>query len=72
MSFDGAVGHLMDGSGLRELLEVIYAKDSVPHILSGKAIVRALRGLFLVDFAFHTLLLDKLFSSNDGIFVCYI
>lgn len=72
MSFVGAIGHLMDGSGLRELLEVIYAKDTVPDMLSGKAIARALRGLFLVDSALHTLLLDKLFSSNDGIFFCYI
>jgi hypothetical protein len=66
ISFVGAIGHSMDGSGLRELLEVIYAKDTVPHMLSGKAISRALRALFLVDSALHTLLLDELFSSNDG------
>ena len=65
-SFVGAICHLMDGSGLRELLEVIYAKDTVPLMLSGKAIARAFSGLFLVDSALHTLLLDELFSSNDG------
>ena len=72
MSFVGAIGHLMDGSGSRELLEVIYAKDTVPHLLRGKAISRALRGLFLVDSALHTLLLDELFSSNDGKLFYYL
>jgi len=38
MSFLGCIGHLMNGSGLRELMEVIYAPNAVSHILSGAAI----------------------------------
>jgi hypothetical protein len=38
MSFLGSIGHLMSGSGLAELLELIYAPHTVPHILSGTGI----------------------------------
>ena len=36
MSFLGSIGHLMAGSGLRELLELIYASNPVDHIMTGK------------------------------------
>lgn len=36
MSFIGCIGHLMAGSGLQELLETIYASNTVNHMLSGK------------------------------------
>ena len=36
MSFLGSIGHLMAGSGLQELLETVYAGNSVKHMLSGK------------------------------------
>ena len=66
MSFVGAIGHLMDGSGLSDILELVYAKDTIPHMLSGKAISRALRGLFLVDAALHAILFKELFTSQHG------
>jgi len=44
MSFLGSIGHLMEGSGLQELLEVVYAGNTVGHMLSGKAVSRAVRG----------------------------
>ena len=40
MSFLGCIGHLMAGSGLKELLEVIYASNAVDNVLTGKAISR--------------------------------
>lgn len=64
MSFLGAIGHLMDGSGLSDLLSLIYATDKVPHLLSGKAISRAIRGHLLVDSALHALLLSQLFTRG--------
>ena len=66
MSFVGAIGHLMDGSGLSDILELVYAKDTIPHMFSGKAISRALRGLFLVDAALHAILFKELFTSQHG------
>ena len=49
MSFLGSIGHLMAGSGLQELLEVVFTGNAVRHILTGKAISRAVRGHMLVD-----------------------
>ena len=34
MSFVGSIGYLMDGSGLYRLMETIYARNTVPHIMS--------------------------------------
>ena len=64
MSFVGAIGHLMNGSGLSDILELVCAKDSILHMLSGKAISRALRTLFLVDAALHATLFKELFTSK--------
>jgi hypothetical protein len=55
MSFLGSIGHLMDGSGLQELLEVVYASNTVGHMLSGKAVSRAVRGHLLVDAALNAM-----------------
>ena len=63
MSFLGSIGHLMAGSGLQELLETIFAPNTVTHILSGKAFARAVRGHLLLDTALSTVLL-----AGSGIF----
>ena len=62
MSFLGCIGHLMAGSGLQELLELVYAKNAVIHMLSGKAVSRAIRGYFLVDGALNTMLASNTFN----------
>ena len=59
MSFLGSVGHLMAGSGLQELLEVVFAGNAVRHMVTGKAISRAVRGHMLVDAALNTILVAK-------------
>ena len=48
MSFMGSIGNMMAGSGLKELLEEVYAENTVPHLLSGKAYAKALRAHLLV------------------------
>lgn len=40
MSFLGSIGNIMEGSGLAELLQTIYAGNSVINILSGHAYSR--------------------------------
>lgn len=62
MSFIGSIGHLMAGSGLQELLETVYANNTVTHMLNGKAVQRAIRGLFLVDSALNAMLVSKEFN----------
>ena len=59
MSFLGCIGSLMAGSGLKEILEMIYAPNAVEHILTGKAIARAVRAHLLVDAAVNTLIVSK-------------
>ena len=62
MSFLGAIGHLMADSGLKELLEVVYASNSTQHMLTGKAVSRAVRGHMLVDAALNTILVEKAYN----------
>ena len=59
MSFVRCIGHLMQDSGLKEILEIVYAPVTVPHILSGKAIFRAVRAHILVSSALHAHLLGQ-------------
>ena len=59
MSFIGSIGHLIAESGLKEFLELIYAPNGVEHILTGKAIARAVRAHLLVDAVLNTLILSK-------------
>ena len=65
MSFLGCMGHLMASSGLQELLETIYAKNAVAHMLTGKAAARAVKGHFLVDTALHCSILVKIYCSSS-------
>ena len=51
MSFIGSVGSLMSGSGLVEAMDVNYGPNAVQHMITGKAIVHAIRGHFLVEAA---------------------
>ena len=55
ISFIGSIRHLMKGSGIENLLQVIYASN----MLSGKAVSRAVRGHFIVDASLHSLLAAK-------------
>lgn len=45
----------MKGSGLQELFELVYAENTVNHMLSGKAIARAIRAHFLVAAALNAI-----------------
>lgn len=58
MSFVGGIGHLMEGSGITELLETVYAPNAVTHMTSGKAIARAVRAHFLIDTALTSIILS--------------
>ena len=64
MSFLGCIGYLMSGSGLQEVLETVYAPNAVIHMLSGKAVSRALRGHMLVDTALSAILVTKAYDLH--------
>ncbi len=62
MGFLGCIGHLMASSGLQEMLELIYAPNAVVHMISGKAIARAVHAHFIVDAALNALILKSVFN----------
>lgn len=49
MSFLGAIGAIMAGSGHEGLWETVYAKNSVAHMMTGHAYARSLRAHFLTQ-----------------------
>ena len=66
MSLLGCVGHFMLGTGLRDTLEKIYASNTVVHIMSGKAVSRALRGHFLLDTVLTKILLFQICDAKEA------
>ena len=62
MSYVGTFGYLMSSSGMREVVETIYAPNTVDHIFSGKAIARAIRAHILIDAALNGLLLSQVLA----------
>ena len=65
MSFLGCIVHLMENSGLEELLGTVYAPNTVSHMLSGKAAARAIRGHFLIDDALNEILVKDVILSSE-------
>ena len=63
MSFLGSIGNIMSASGLRSVLQLVYAENTVTHMLSGKAYDRAIRGHLLVDAALNTLLAERILGT---------
>ena len=57
----------MADSGLKELLEVIYASNAVDNMLTGKAISRAVRGHMLVNAALNAMAYDSPLPGIDAL-----
>ncbi|KAK6175983.1 hypothetical protein SNE40_014355 [Patella caerulea] len=55
----------MKGSGIEEALNCIYGPNAIVHIMSGKAIARALRSLFLLDATLSYKLMKIVVSQID-------
>lgn len=64
MSFLGAIGFIMDGSGLKEAFCEIYAENSSDKALSGHAYARVIRGHFLVQLALSELIFSSMELSD--------
>ena len=64
MSFLSCIGYFMEDSGIETALQTVYGENSVKHMMSGKAIARALRGHFIVDSALMMKLHHKLLTEE--------
>ena len=67
MSFVGYIGQLKASSGLKEVFELVYAANTVEHMMSGKAISRAIRGHTVVQTALNMLLMSSSTGDNTSI-----
>jgi hypothetical protein len=47
MNLLGAIGTLVEGTGLKNILETVFGENAVVHIMTGKAVQRALWGHLL-------------------------
>ena len=66
MSFLGSVGTMMDGSGLASAPETVYGENTVKHMMTDKAISRAVRGHLLEESALYQILLGMVFSRDNN------
>jgi len=66
MNLLGAIATLMDGSGLKKILETVYGENAVVHIMSGKAVQRAFRGHLLVDQCLTRQIFAKVMEDDPG------
>ena len=65
LSYLMCIGHIMAGTGLQEVLSLIYAPNSMQVILHGHAYSRAIRAHFLVHFALMRILLRAVELNVD-------
>ena len=66
MSFLGTIGHIMQGSGLSSISELIYAEGSVPAIMGGKEMSRGTRAHILLYGTLMGLIILKIFAQNTS------
>jgi hypothetical protein len=66
MNLLGAIGTLMDGSGIADILGTIYGENTVMHMLNGKAVQKAVRGHLLVSQCLTKQIVSRVIESDPG------
>ncbi|CAG2250735.1 unnamed protein product [Mytilus edulis] len=64
MSFLGCIDIPCSRLGSSELLENIYASNTIEHMMSGKSVSRAVRGHSIIDCALYIMLLSKMIDVS--------
>lgn len=65
MNLLGAIGYLMEGSGLKEILETVYGENAITYMMTGKSVQRAIRGHLLVEKSLNGLVTEEIVKDND-------
>ena len=65
MNAFGAIGTLMYGLGLAEILQVVYGENAVKHMLNGKSVQRAFRRYLLVEKCLYGMLTAEHICANS-------
>ncbi|GBN04668.1 hypothetical protein AVEN_31092-1 [Araneus ventricosus] len=63
--FFGAIGYIMQGSGIKEVLSLIYAPNSLDKMLTGHAYARAVRAHTLLHVTLATIISKELVIDDD-------
>lgn len=61
--FFGSIGNLMDGSGLKQALETVYATVTVGHIFTGKACFRSVQQHIQCASAVQSTLIEEFWNN---------
>ena len=70
MSFLGAIGNIMTGSGLKEVFCTFYEELSADKALAGHAFSRSIRGHFICHAALAKLIFDKVeLEENEKVYL---
>ncbi|GBN55566.1 hypothetical protein AVEN_205044-1 [Araneus ventricosus] len=64
-SFFGAIGYIMQGSGIKEVLSLIYAPNSLDKMLTGHAYARAVIAHTLLHLTLATTISKELVIDDD-------
>jgi hypothetical protein len=64
MNLLGAIGALMEGSSIEDVLQLIYRENTVKQINTGKAVSRAFRAHMIVDSALSSVLMSDILDEE--------
>ena len=64
MRFLSSIGYLMTSTGLQRMMETLYAKHTVPHMINDKAISRATWGHLLVSGVLHAIIVSNIHDCS--------
>ena len=67
MNLLGAIGTVMEATGLKNILETVYGENAVVHMMTGKAVQRALLGHLLVDKCLSSQLITEMAKDDPEI-----
>ncbi len=65
MNLLGAIGTLMDGTGLKDILVTVYGENAVAQMMTGKSVQRAFRGHLLVDKCLNHIILSEMADESQ-------
>ena len=64
MNLLGAIGTLMEGTGLQSILEVVYGANPVVHMMTGKSVQRSFRGHLLVEKCLNHMIVSDMVKDS--------
>ena len=64
LSYFGAIGKVMKGSGIKKLFNEVCAENTVQHIISSKVVSRALRAHLLAESALISIFFEGTKAAN--------